>query len=164
MKKLYYYLILKFINTFFLGTHFFNFKRIILNHIGIKIGKNTKIVGPLKIGRVASLEIGDNCWIGTELSIYGNGSVKIEDNCDLAPKISFFTGSHVIGNNIRRAGEGLILNFIVKKGVWIGGNVNLFNGINIEKMSIIAGGSVVIKDVEPNVLMAGVPAEKKRDL
>ena len=43
--------------------------------------------------------------------------------------------------------------------VWIGCNVTILKGVNIGKGAVIAAGSVVIKNVEPYSIVAGVPAK-----
>ncbi|PKE34254.1 hypothetical protein CW697_02060 [Macrococcoides caseolyticum] len=57
--------------------------------IGICIGNNTKLVGPITVSRAANLKIGDNVWIGKGFEIYGNGKVIIGDNCDFGPDVTF---------------------------------------------------------------------------
>ena len=150
--------ILIIINRFLSTTRFFNIKNILLNLSGIKVGYNTRIVGPIKIGTVASLEIGKNCWIGSGLSIYGNGNVIIGDNCDLAPDIGFITGSHEIGTKNRRAGTGTSFKIFVDDGCWIGARVTIMGNILISKSSIIAASALVNKNVRANVIVGGVPA------
>lgn len=42
--------------------------------------------------------------------------------------------------------------------VWIGMNAVILKGVTIGENSVVAAGSVVTKDVEPNVVVAGNPA------
>ena len=106
IKKIYFIIIISIINSILKGPRMFKIKRILLNSIGIKIGQNTKVVGPLHIGTEAKLVIGDECWIGRDFKVDGNGKVIIGNKCDLAPEIIVATGSREIGNNQRRAGLG----------------------------------------------------------
>ena len=152
------------VNKVFRGTGHFEIKRKLLNCLGggMVIGEGTKVVGPLEC--TGHLIVGRNCWIGKNLKVNGNGNVTIEDNCDLAPEITFQTGGHVIGNEERRAGEGLIFNQSVGKGTWIGGRVTILNNSNIGEGCVIAGCACVTKDVPDNTLVAGVPARIIRRL
>lgn len=52
---------------------------------------------------------------------------------------------------------------VIGSDVWIGQNVSIMEGVTIGDGAIIAAGSVVIKDVAPYTIMAGVPAKKIRD-
>lgn len=163
-NKIIYYITLKIINTFLKGTKFFSIKKFLLNKIGITVGENTKIVGPIHIGYINKVSIGRECWIGKNFNVDGNGTVIIGDRCDIAPNLTINTGGHKIGEENRRAGEGLSFNTIIKSGTWIGTNVIIVNGANVGKSSIIAAGSVVITNVQDNTLAAGVPARIKKNL
>lgn len=150
------------INTFLSGTHFFAIKRFMMNIAGYKIGKNTKIVGPLIIS--TNLSIGENCWIGRDFKCYGNGNVIIGNNCDIAPHVIFSTGGHEIGKQDRRAGEGVTYNINVGNGVWIGVNCTLCKNISIGDMSVIGACACVVNNIESNVIVGGVPAKIIRRL
>ncbi|MFP7442673.1 acyltransferase [Bacillus infantis] len=164
MNKLVRILAIGFINHMLCTTRFWNTKRKLLTIAGIKVGKESKIVGPIHIGSVANLSIGDNCWIGSNIHIYGNGSVVIGDNCDLAPDISFVTGSHTIGTSERRAGNGLSYNILVQSGCWIGARATIMGDTVINNGVIVGACSLVNKDINDNTLVVGVPAKPVRNL
>lgn len=48
--------------------------------------------------------------------------------------------------------------------VWIGGGVSIIPGVNIGKNSVIAAGSVVIRDIPENVVAAGNPCKVIRKI
>ncbi len=48
---------------------------------------------------------------------------------------------------------------IIEEDVWIGANVTILKGVTIGRSSIIAAGSLVIKDVPPYSIVGGVPAK-----
>jgi len=152
------------INKFLSTTRFFKLKSYLLNFCGIKIGRNTKIVGPLFIGSQVNFVVGDNCWIGKNLHIEGNGTVIIKDNCDLAPDIMFITGSHEIGNKFRRAGKGIEYKIIVDKGCWIGARSTIVGNITVNEGSVVAASALVNKNVEKNTIVAGIPIKEIREL
>ena len=132
-------------------------KRKLLIKLGYSIGEGTTILGPIEC--TGKLKIGANCWIGKNFKVNGNGSVIIGDNCDIGPEVTFQTGGHDIGSSERRAGSGLLFNQIVGEGTWIGGRETIVNNVNIGKGCVIAGSATVVKDVEDNVLVGGVPAK-----
>lgn len=152
------------INNIFTGTKEINFsiKRKLLNSIGNKIGKNTKIVGPIDCRGV--LIIGNDCWIGKNFKVNGNGTVIIGDRCDIGPEVTFQTGGHLIGTKERRAGKGIIFNQNIGNGVWIGGRTTILNNTTVGNSCVIAGCSCVIKNVEANCLVGGIPAKLIRRL
>lgn len=164
MKRVKRYIILFIINNFLSCTRFFKIKRYLLSLADIKIGKNTKVVGPIKFGSQINIKIGDNCWIGKDLNLDGNGEVIIGDNIDIAPYVVINTGGHKIGDRKRRAGDCIVNNITIESGTWIGTRATILNNIKIGESSVIAAGSIVIRDVDKNSLMAGNPAKIKRVL
>ena len=131
--------------------------KLLLNFGKIHVGSNSKIVGPFYCGTEVKIKIGENCWIGKNLHIEGNGTVVIKNDCDLAPDIMFVTGSHKIGSRYRRAGEGTEYKIIVNNGCWIGARTTIFGDISIGEGSVVGAAALVNKNVEENVIVAGVP-------
>lgn len=152
------------INHFFSYTRFFLIKRCLLNWAEIKIGKDTRVVGPIYFSNAIELTIGNNCWIGKNINLDGNGKIILGNNIDIAPHVVITTGGHLIGNEIRRAGKGIINSISISDGCWIGTNATIVNNTSIGKGCVIAAGSVVVKSSEANKLLAGIPAIIKKDL
>lgn len=51
---------------------------------------------------------------------------------------------------------------IIEDDVWLGGGVVVCPGVRIGKRSIVAAGSVVIRDVPSDCMVAGNPAVIKK--
>ena len=152
------------VNCVFKGTSVkhFEIKRKLLNVAGYQVGIGTKVVGPIEC--TGKLIVGANCWIGKNLKVNGNGTVVIGDNCDIAPEVTFQTGGHEIGGQERRAGKGIVAKQMVGNGVWIGGRTTIIGNVKIGNSSVIAGCACVVRDVEPNSVVGGVPARIIRRL
>ena len=50
------------------------------------------------------------------------------------------------------------------KNVWIGSNAVVLPGVTIGDGAIVAAGAVVSKDIEENLIVGGVPAQKIKSL
>lgn len=134
-----------------------------LKRLGFDIGENVRVMGPMFC--TAKLHIGDNTFIGRNASFEGNGEIFIGKNVDIAPNVVISTGGHLIGNSERRAeGDGIITTIKIKDGCWIGNRSLIFNNVEVGPGSVVAAGSVVRESVPENVLVAGVPAQIKKDL
>lgn len=83
--------------------------------------------------------IGKHCIINTRASV--DHECIIEDFVHISP------------------GAVLCGNVSVGEGVWIGAGATIAPGIKIGKWSIIGAGAVVVRDVEANTVVAGVPAK-----
>jgi maltose O-acetyltransferase len=53
---------------------------------------------------------------------------------------------------------------VIESGCFVGANATLLPGVRIGRGSCVAAGSVVIRDVTPETLVAGVPARPLRRL
>jgi maltose O-acetyltransferase len=76
----------------------------------------------------------------------------------------FCTSTHEIGSRERRGGKSISIPIKVGNGCWIGARSMILPGVTIGDGCIIAAGSVVTKDCEPNGLYAGTPAKRIKDL
>ena len=152
------------VNNVLVGVNpkYFEMKRKLLNSIGFSIGTGTKVVGPIECTGI--LRVGKDCWVGKNLKVNGNGLVTIGDRCDIAPEVTFQTGGHEIGDAQRRAGKGIISNQYVGNGVWIGGRSTIVGSITVGDSSVVAACACVVKNVDPNTLVGGVPAKIIRRL
>ena len=133
----------------------------------ISIGKNCSITRNSSIyARNAVLKIGDNFALNSN-SIIGadNGEIYIGNDVIIAQNVILRAADHrheSIDIPIRCQGH-VSGKISIKDGVWIGANSVITKDVIIGKESIVAAGSVVTKDVPPNVIVGGVPAKIIRE-
>jgi 2,3,4,5-tetrahydropyridine-2-carboxylate N-succinyltransferase len=102
--------------------------------------------------RAMGIKIGKNCFIslGARIDVQG-GKISIGNNVHIA------NGSMVLCHTgFRKVQEGD--ETIIEDNVRIFVNAVILPGVRVGKNSIIGAGSVVMKDVPPNVVMQGNPA------
>ena len=63
-----------------------------------------------------------------------------------------------------RAGAHLARPIRIESGAWIGARSTILPGVTVGHGAVVAAGAVVTRDVEPNTLVAGVPARVLRSL
>ena len=122
----------------------------------VKIGKNCVISKGVYIDK--NVKIGDNCKIQNSALIYDG--VKIENNVFIGPGV-VFTNDYFPRADSK---NWKIKKTVIEFGASIGSNATILCGIRIGKKSMIAAGSVVIRNVGDNELVAGNPAVLKRKL
>ena len=118
-----------------------------------QIGSNT-FVGPQARIRPASF-IGDNCQIGNFVevkdSVLGNGCrvnhMAFIGNAELEENVTIGAGVITCNHDGVRTNQT-----IIKKGAYIGSNVNLIAPITIHKEAVVGSGSTVNEDVPANKL------------
>lgn len=110
------------------------------------------------------LELGKDVFLNHNVFIDAQEQVVIKENASIAFDVLICTSSHFVGNENRRAGDSDRKPVIIGKGCWVGARATILPGVTIGDGCIIAAGSVVNKDCEPNGLYAGVPANRIKDL
>lgn len=149
-------------------TRLFGFKSTMLRWCGAKVGKNVRISSSARFFGGGELVIGDDVWIGTDDVIHPvrGATIKIGNCCDLGPGVMILTGSHKIApDGAHIAGEGTVSNVEIGDGCWLGARSLILPGVHLAEKTLVAAGSVVIKNVEvANLLIAGTPARIKKDL
>lgn len=120
--------------------------------LGVIMGKNTYA----NLGFTATSNFRKLIFIGDNVSIGPNVTI-ICDSCAN-------NGKEI--NEINEVREKLTKcePVVIEDEVWIGAGVIILPGVQIGRCAIIGAGSVVMKDVEPYSIYAGVPAKKLRML
>jgi len=112
----------------------------------VGIGDNCVIMmgAVLNIGAV----IGKNTMI--DMNVVVGGRAIVGDNCHIG-------AGTVLAGVIEPPSDEPV---IIGNNVLIGANAVILEGVKVGEGSVIAAGSVVIENVEPHSVMAGVPAKK----
>lgn len=115
-------------------------------------------------------EFGFNITLGK--SFYGNfdcvildgAEVEIGDNVLFGPRVGIYTANHAIDAAERAAGACWAKPVRIGNRVWVGGGVQVNQGVSIGDESIVGSGSVVTRDIPAGVIAAGVPARVIRPI
>ncbi len=133
-----------------------------INHNAI-IREKVNILKDCTIGSNTICE--NNVSIGKKCTIHNNTMIcaetQIESFVFIGPGVSFTNNSPIghlrdIPNTIR----GAKLRF----GCAIGGGATICPGVEIGHEAIVAAGSIVTKDILPQIIVAGNPAKKIKDV
>ena len=106
-----------------------------------------------------NVQLGRGTWIITNLNV-GN-DVLVAGNVVFAGKNDHHFD--LAGNTMWDAPRGIDAPTMVGNDVWIGSNSVILGGVNIGDGSIVAAGSVVVKDIPPFEIWGGNPAKKIKD-
>lgn len=147
-----------------LPSTFFSYRRFILKLMNVKVSKTAKVNSGFRVYGSGFLEIGEESWIGRNCRFYtiGKSGIKIGEKTEIAPETIFNCQSHEIGSETHRAGNCKNHNIEIGDGIWIGTRTTILCE-KIESGAVIGAGSVVLKNVPKNVLVAGVPAKIKKN-
>lgn len=141
-------------------------RRWLLRRAKVDAGNGVCFCGRGWIYGSGRLSIGANSWLSPGCIFYTHpqAAIDIGQRCDIGPGVQFIPGGHLIGPHNRRAGEGTAQPIHIGDGCWIGAHSVILGGVRIGAGSVVAAGSIVTRDVPDDILVAGVPAQVKREL
>ncbi len=142
----------------------------LLKRVKIKFGKYLAKSFPLNRVRVWGLklcgfEVGNKVYIGEDLIVASPISEKscnliIGNRVAIAPRVTIVLSSDANWSNLMDKIENIKSTIKLDDDCWIGVGSIILPGVKIGKMSIVAAGAVVTKDVQPFTIVAGIPAKK----
>lgn len=152
-------------------------ERIFKKLVGSIDGNPYNIFTPLKILYGKNVHIGKNFFSNWNLCLQDYAEIRIGDNVFIGPNVSIVTIHHpliadernprVIPNSMVSGSRG---NWQKAFPVHIGNNVLIYTnaticpGVTIGNNSVIGAGSMVTKDIPPNVFACGVPCKVVREI
>jgi len=130
-----------------------------INLYGCSIGDNTKIGAFVEIQKNAS--IGKNCKIQSHTFICEG--VIIEDDAFVGHNVAFINDKYPRSTSksgtLQTEADWKVEPTVIKKGASIGSGATIMCNVIIGENAIIGAGSVVIKNVPSNTIVAGNPAK-----
>ena len=129
-----------------------------------KIGKNCNILPPFKCDYGFHIEVGENFFANYNFIVLDGNYCRFGDNVWIAPNVGIYAAGHPLDVKDRIDGWEYAHPVTVGNNVWIGGHSVIIGGVTIGDNAVVAAGSVVIRDVPANTLVAGNPARVVRKL
>jgi UDP-2-acetamido-3-amino-2,3-dideoxy-glucuronate N-acetyltransferase len=129
-----------------------------INLYGCEIGDESKIGAFVEIQKNA--HIGRCCKISSHTFICEG--VTIEDNVFIGHSVTFINDLYpratTSDGELQTEKDWKVETTVVKRGASIGSGSTILSNVTIGQNSIVGAGSVVTRDVPPNVVVAGNPA------
>src|SRR6516165_2174912 len=135
-----------------------------VNLYGCEIGDDTKIGTFVEVQKNA--KIGKRCKISSHSFICEG--VTVEDNVFVGHGVTFINDSYpratVAEGHLQTEADWKVEATFVRKGASIGSGSTVLSRVTIGENAIVGAGSVVVKDVPANAIVAGNPAKILRYL
>ncbi|MER5172717.1 sugar O-acetyltransferase [Thioclava kandeliae] len=127
-------------------------------------GEGTQIKPPFRCDYGQHIRVGARSFINFNATILDCAPVTIGDEVLIGPNVQIYAATHPLEAAPRRAMLESGKPVTIHDGVWIGGGAILCPGVTIGENAVVGAGSVVTRDVAPNMLVAGNPARLIRNL
>jgi len=130
-----------------------------INLYGCEIGDETKIGAFVEIQKNA--KVGRRCKISSHTFVCEG--VAIEDNVFIGHGVTFINDSYPRATTpegeLQTESDWHVEATVIKRGASIGSGATVLSKVIVGENSIVGAGSVVTRDVPPNVIVAGNPAK-----
>ena len=138
-------------------------RKLIIDNFG-KIGEKFKIEQPFIADYWERISVGENFYANYNLVVLCGNKVEIGDNVLIGPDCGLYAAGHPFDAEVRATGLEYGWPIKIGNNVWIGGGTKIVGGVSIGDNTVIAAGSVVVKDIPANVLAGGNPCRVIRKI
>jgi acetyltransferase-like isoleucine patch superfamily enzyme len=123
--------------------------------LSVMIGDLTRITYPERVS------LGKHLTFNYLSTIDGRGGVTIGNYVMIGQKTTILTTNHGFSETMKymKSQEVTTKPVIIQDDVWIGAGSIILPGVTLHSGCVVGAGSVVTKDVENDVIVAGVPAK-----
>lgn len=128
-----------------------------------KVDESFLLIPPFYTAGGDEIRVGRNVFVNQNCTFYDLGGLDIADDVMIGPNVSLITAGHPLEPSRRRAattGKPIVIG----KNVWIAADATIIGGVTVGENAVVAAGSVVTKNVPPNVLAGGNPARVVRSI
>ncbi len=134
---------------------FFAWRRFLLRLFGAIVGNHVNIYNSATIYMPWNFEIGDWSAIGEHAYIYNLGKIIIGEKVTVSQRAHLCAGTHDYSDPAMPLLKPPI---VIKNRAWVAADVFVGPGVTIGEGTVVGARSVVVKDIEPWVVVAGNPA------
>ncbi|WP_217616985.1 maltose acetyltransferase domain-containing protein [Cellulomonas sp. GbtcB1] len=128
------------------------------------VGEGTHVRAPVHVDYGDRITVGARTFVNMGLTALDVAPITIGDDCQIGPHVQLLTPTHPVEAQPRRDKLEAAKPIVIGDNVWLGGGVIVCPGVTIGENSVVGAGSVVTKDVPPNVVAVGNPARVIREI
>lgn len=136
-------------------------KRALFYHVTLpKCGSELYVHPHVAIYFPQNVALGNNVYMNRGVFITARADVVIGDSVLIGPYTVINSGNHAYSDPDRaiRLQDHVSAPIVIEDDVWLGAHVTVLPGVTIGRGAVVAAGAIVTRDVEPNSVVAGVPA------
>lgn len=135
------------------------FRRIIARRLFKKCGKNFTAEVNVHFNLGQNLEVGDDVFMNRGVFLDTKGGIVFGNFVGLGEGVEIYTHRHSESQHAQRSYAKVVIRDFAK----IYAHAVILPGVTVGEQAIVAAKSLVTKDVEPNMMVAGTPARVIRE-
>lgn len=114
----------------------------------------------------AEIVIADGVFLNNGATLVAErSSIRIDSDCLIGPLVQIYDSDfHALAPESRTSGMHHCAAVHLERNVFVGASVIILKGVTIGHDSVIAAGSVVIDNIPPRTIAAGIPARVIRSI
>ena len=124
---------------------------------GKEVDPSFRVFPPFYTDFGKNITVGKNVFINAGCKFQDQGGIFIDDGALIGHGVVLATLNHDLAPEKRQQLHPAPIH--IGKNVWIGANAVVCAGVTIGDNAVVAAGAVVVKDVEANTVVGGVPAK-----
>lgn len=135
-------------------------------------GKYLGVFAPFYCEYGVNIHVGTGCFVNYNCTFLDVSPITLGDGVWIGANVTLATPNHPLLAEERLNAEypdgwhdlEYSEPITIQDGCWICSSATICGGVTIGKNSVVAAGSVVVRDVPPNCIVAGVPAKVIRPI
>ena len=140
-------------------------RQVILTELLGAIGHGSWIMRRLQCDYGSLIRMGSNSFLNYDAILMDCAPITIGDDVSIGPRAQLLTALHPVDEHeMRRQRWERAEPIVIGDNVWCGGGVIVCAGVTVGDNAVVGAGSVVTRDVQSGVLVAGNPARLVRTL
>lgn len=134
---------------------FWGWRRSLLRVFGARVGAEAHIYPTVRIIIPWHLNLGATCAVGDRATLYALGPITIGDRATVSQGAHLCAGTHDLADPSRPL---LKLPIYIGADAWICADAFIGPGVHVGQGAIAGARAVVVRNVEPGMVVAGNPA------
>lgn len=110
------------------------------------------------------VHFGNSVYANFNLTMVDDTHIYVGDYTMFGPNVTVATAGHPIDPELRSKAYQYNMPVHIGRNCWLGAGVVVLPGVTIGDNSVIGAGSVVTKDIPPNVVAVGNPCRVLREI
>ena len=140
-------------------------RRQLMKEMLAEIGENCYIEPPFHSNfGGAHVHFGKNVYANFNLTCVDDTHIYVGDYTMIGPNVTIATAGHPILPELRQKSYQYNIPVHIGKNCWLGAGVIVMPGITIGDNAVIGAGSIVTKDIPPDVVAVGNPCRVLREV